>query len=448
MNNPDYKLEEPWTISLFGEFCLTSPSGGTVKLANRKAEAMLAMLVVNRLHGVSRNHAAQTLWPTKSASAQSQNLRQVLTLLRKTLGPEAIIGDRSHCQLGSSFEFESDFEDTTRPPGLIFMPGHEGEWFDDIRVVSELEPANEEPVSRVLSGYVSVLEHLCNEDPGAMFGVMRESHDLAYGLRCDDVLRLTRRARPTPEWAGWRSYWLGSGENDLTLCAQLLEHALDESDIKRDSALAVYAVFELGKVYSRLGKVDRARELCSISKDLATKADFNRARSYYLRLKGTVLVHWGDAEQGLKVLESAESWIREGELARAKTTRAFFEASLGNVDRARKIVAEAKRLALESEQGPLLGVVAGCAEALVDIHEGNWAKGQEKLATIADEASAAGLSQFVVYAEELRSRLFTLDGDFLQASNHAKIAKRERLASQMAVTKLERTRLALISAKE
>lgn len=435
-----------WSIRLFGEFSLASPDGTAVKLANRKAEALLAMLVVNRLQGISRTHAAQTLWPTKSPSSQSQNLRQALTLLRKALGSTKIIGDRSHCQLGSSFEFESDFEDASRALGQVFMPGHSGTWFEELRAVLELGPATKEPVSTVLKGYIEVLEHLGRKDPASMFGVMRESHEIAYGLRCDDVLRLTRRARPTPEWAGWKSYWLGSGENDLTLCAHYLEHALAESRTNGDSALAVYAVYELGKVYTRLGNVERARELCSIAKDLAVKADFNRARAYYLRLKGTVLAHWGDADRGLKILEDAEAWIHEGELARAKATRGFFEASLGNLDKARQILAEVRRLVVAGDQGPILGIVTSCTEALIDIHEENRDGVQERLGRISMDASEAALSQFVVYAEELSSRLFTLDGDAEQAAVHAKTAKRERIASQMAVTKLERTRLALIKA--
>src|SRR5262249_31448724 len=125
----------PWQLRVYGGFSLASPTGEWVRLPDRKTEGLLAILALNREFGVQRQDAANILWPGREPNNLA-NLRQALAVWRRVLGAEAIEASTTHCRLASDFELRSDYEDVALRGEGGFMPGHEGEWFDDVRFES------------------------------------------------------------------------------------------------------------------------------------------------------------------------------------------------------------------------------------------------------------------------------------------------------------------------
>src|ERR1700761_5147537 len=122
-----------WTLHLFGRFKLSDPLGLECKLPNRKVEGLFAVLAMTRRLGIGRDELAQILWPDRPLENQRANLRQALAQLRKAIGEESIESSRSHIRLSSFFRLASDHtvSNLRRPGG--FMPGHEGDWFEEFR---------------------------------------------------------------------------------------------------------------------------------------------------------------------------------------------------------------------------------------------------------------------------------------------------------------------------
>src|SRR5579862_2626092 len=130
-----------WQLRLFGRFSLVTPSGEPVRLPDRKTEGLLAILALNRDLGIRRQGAANILWPDREPGNLA-NLRQALAVLRRALGQAAIESSAAHCRLASDFRLVTDFESPSLRGEGGFMPGHDSEWFEDVRLES-VEPEAE-----------------------------------------------------------------------------------------------------------------------------------------------------------------------------------------------------------------------------------------------------------------------------------------------------------------
>jgi TolB-like protein/Flp pilus assembly protein TadD len=73
------------SISLFGGFSLTDKSGKGQHLPTRKAEIVLAVLVLSGNKGRPREALAEMVWPDRSDGQAKSSLRQALTAIRKIL---------------------------------------------------------------------------------------------------------------------------------------------------------------------------------------------------------------------------------------------------------------------------------------------------------------------------------------------------------------------------
>ncbi len=77
----------PFRLSLLGNFSLTGPQG-PVDLGNRKLCALLAFLVSASSDLLSRETLTTLLWGSQLKTQAQQNLRQMLTRLRRALGDD------------------------------------------------------------------------------------------------------------------------------------------------------------------------------------------------------------------------------------------------------------------------------------------------------------------------------------------------------------------------
>src|SRR5579864_8301274 len=110
MNAPQNaaSLAAPWRVRLFGTFALHDPLGCLVRLPDRKIEGLVAVLVVHRRYGIERSSAAEILWPGRTPD-NLPNLRRALSVLRSTLGEEAIESTRLHCRLSTGSSLNADY---------------------------------------------------------------------------------------------------------------------------------------------------------------------------------------------------------------------------------------------------------------------------------------------------------------------------------------------------
>ena len=79
-------------FALFGGFRLASPSGTLVTVSSRKAQALLAYLVVAGRR-CSRDDLAALLWGDRADGQARQSLRQTLAILRTDTAWDDLRGD-------------------------------------------------------------------------------------------------------------------------------------------------------------------------------------------------------------------------------------------------------------------------------------------------------------------------------------------------------------------
>ncbi len=74
-------------VILFGEFQLVGPDGTPIMIANRRARALLAILLLEPERPISREQVRKLLWPERFEAQSRASLRQCLLELGKALEP-------------------------------------------------------------------------------------------------------------------------------------------------------------------------------------------------------------------------------------------------------------------------------------------------------------------------------------------------------------------------
>ncbi len=427
-----------WQLNLFGRFSLADSAGRTVRLPDRKTEGLLAILALNRDYGIPRQDAANILWPGKEPQNLA-NLRQALAVVRRALGAEAVETSAYHCRLASTFRLETDYESPVVRRAGGFMPGHEGDWFEDIR----LEAATVETTG-VVDHYYQSLRWLADHDPRSMFAILSASPSMARSLPYPEFGTLLDVAKCANPPRGWYAYWLGTVKSDLTECKGLLRSALKLARADNDLALASEVCLELGRAHSRTSDLSRARKLCDYSDEIAARAGTLDARLNALRLRGTVQFQWHEAEAGDATLRQLEETLDSPiEIAAVAHLRAFFQASAGWHDQAEITYRRALRASRETGHFRI-GVLSSMTAAVLEAAGGNRAVALTNLHSLASGFYENDCSQFGVYSEELAAKLHFLERDRSSANRLWRSARDARMRSQMSMTPLEQMRVACI----
>ena len=423
-------MSDEWVLRLFGNFELLDGEGKAVTLPNRKVEALIGVLAAHRRYGIERDRAAEILWPGKPLESQRTSLRQALMLLRNVLGPHALDTSRTHCGLGSGFRLISDYDEPKLRKGDAFMPGHEGDWFAELRFGESVAPDG------LLNHMLETSRWYARHDPRSMFALFRVNPGITRGIESEDMLDLLQAVSDDAETVGWSAYWSGTVEEDLQVCAQHLRTALRAAKGNEDRELASEACLELGKVYARTGDFERAAKICRIARGVSESSKSQTAAINALRLEGIVLTHCGRPEVGLKLLRKSEALIRNPVvLTVALGTRAFFEVSLGQFEQARTTLESRPREALKVGHAGIDRVDAMTQAMLASA--GGRRHAVSRLEQLSDQCRDLKSIQFGVYADELLGKLYILEGDKGLAERRLDAARKARRASQMAVTPLE-----------
>ncbi|HWD39954.1 MAG TPA: hypothetical protein VG944_13985 [Fimbriimonas sp.] len=429
-----------WKLNLFGAFSLETCSGLQVRLPNRKVEALLAILALHPRYGIERAAACEILWPGKAAEAQRANLRHLLLLLKQAMGDGVLEATRSHCRLSPNLQLHCDYHDAEIRNSGEFMVGHEGEWFEQIRLEQD---SLSEPAPGPVDHFLETSRWYARHDPAKVFALFRLSPELTKGIDFRELLLVLDMARGAEGCAGWIDYWRGTAEDNLQSCAALLRSALKEAKRTQDLDLASEACFELGKVYARLGEFQKAMKICRTSDAIAQEAKSVRPKKNAMRVKGVLLTQWGYHEQGLELLHRSEELIDNPlDLAVAQSVRAFFEASVGKYEEAGRTIESRSKEAQGAGHRGHDNVSAVTLSMLAIVGQRSGAVPQ--LERLSAQCQASRSTQMAVYSNELLAKLYLLEGEKSLAANHLRSARKSRSETHMAVTPLEAHRVAMV----
>jgi hypothetical protein len=432
--------DRTWRIHLFGDFKLIGPDGACHSLRNRKCEGLIALLAANPRYGVRRDYAASALWPEKVTERQQESLRQAIAIIRRQVGEDFIVPTRTDCRLSHLLDFKCDLDCVEMRQGGVFMPGHEGDWIDAIRL--QTTEASEEPT--VMSHYLESLRWCARSDPKSLFAFLHANRGMVRGFPASDLLCLLDLAGTPEGIVGWPDYWRGIAEEDLDVSSVLLKKAFRVSVQALDWDLASDSCFELGKTYSRRGKVAPARRIAQAAYEIAERANTKSARINATRLQGTLLLHWGETRAGLELLERSVELV-DDPIRRAivEGTQAWFEAVSGFYGSASRWLSRAEDLYSETGHHQAF-LLTSATRALLSVHEGTRTNAIPGLERVARQCYEGGSCQFGVYAEESLAKLYVLDQDSELAAAKLNSARLNRLRTRMAQTPLESAMVAAI----
>ncbi|HEY3781348.1 MAG TPA: hypothetical protein VGL56_09720 [Fimbriimonadaceae bacterium] len=408
-----------------------------ISLPTRKVEGLMAILALHPRFGVERDVAGEMLWPERPLEVQRTNLRQTLSLLRRFVGEDAVESSRSHCRLSSSFRFRSDYDDVELRDDKGFMPGHEGEWFEQIRSGATESEEAELLVQTPISSFVNTLTWLASYDPNGLYALLKASKSLTRGIAPRALIPILDQGGLVELHAGWSAYWRGCAEDNLSHCAVLLETALQEARRTKDWELGSEVCLELGKVYSRTARIEEAKKILALAETIAERNGSTEALANATRLKGTLFIHWGDPVRGLAYMARAEELIQDPlDRAVLAGARAFFAASAG-LDQVSE-AALALPLKLKDSSGHRrIAVLCATTQCVLAARGSGLRAVPEQLSELSDQLYKMGWLQFGVYADEILAKAFNLAGEGEMASNRLKSAAQGRRVSSMVKTPLE-----------
>ncbi len=135
----------PLFLSVVGNFRLSDPDGRDIRIAEKKARVLLAMLATARDHRRSREWLKSRLWERSFEAQASNSLRQCLHVLRKALHPwsDAVQADYEYVWL--------EGVDTELDPG----GDHRAEFFED---APRLDEAGEDWLREERQAFAARLE--------------------------------------------------------------------------------------------------------------------------------------------------------------------------------------------------------------------------------------------------------------------------------------------------
>jgi tetratricopeptide (TPR) repeat protein len=151
----------------------------------------------------------------------------------------------------------------------------------------------------------------------------------AEGLAFPDLERLLVQASSAQRNA-WVEYWWGTVLDNLEDCQKHLRIALTAAIDDKDYDLISKICLELGRAYSRTGRLKRALSVSKLADDVAAKSAAAAAIMNALRLKATLNFHWGDPRRGnalfLKAIQNAPTTMDQHQL---RASLALFQAGYG-----------------------------------------------------------------------------------------------------------------------
>ena len=119
-------------INLFGPFEARA-NGAVLAIRSRRAQALMAMLVLAPSAAIARDRLAATLWPDRSETQAKASLRQELSTLRRCLGDAADVEREAGWTLAAHHSIHQLALLTAPGGSLARLKSYYRETFDTLR---------------------------------------------------------------------------------------------------------------------------------------------------------------------------------------------------------------------------------------------------------------------------------------------------------------------------
>jgi hypothetical protein len=379
---------------------LRSPAGEPVVLATRRAEAVIAALVVNRHRGVSRDQLIEILWPEAPGAKAKANLRQTLSIVRKAC-PDFFEVQGLRCRIVEGCSVESDYDQPSLRSGQVFMPGMQGEWFE-AHYTDEEPEAESVDREQGLNGAQQMLRWFADNDPTKMLGLMRECPALFEGLTGSAGQKIIDSLPRSSKLAGWAHYFTGRWALGVSIALgeRHMRAAAFEATKASDHKLLVYSLSQLLVIAILSNKLMEARTISSRISEISSrfKNDFGQSADFLG--KALISLHSGSEQDGHRLLAHAQDACNDTlEAASLQALRAFFYSTYGQVERADELLTFPTRVATDFGHA-YIGSVCDLTRLTTMVKQSSDDELSGKLVLASDQADKIDNSHFKIYIKE------------------------------------------------
>lgn len=325
------------------------------------------------------------------------------------------------------------------------MPGHIGEWFDDLRSGEVDENYDPSSVGLPISDFAKTLEWLAANSPANMYGVMREALHLTQGLPSAHAIRLLNIAGKDAKHANWRDYYLtyfGHGVSELEGTSRAYSRVLKRAMANEDYALAVESAYHLSATLLVQGNYGEAAKAVAACHFCASKVREPQLMAKASSIRGVLLMHLGNVTEGLIELEGSElSLGNEFAVAHAQALRAFMETSKGLHTRSLETV-KAPAILAQASGHHRLGLMCSVTSSHAMAGLGNSEGSLKIILPEVENLEGKEASFFLPYAHEMAASAQLLCGYEKMAEASLQKARDARELRRMPYTNLDRSRIA------
>lgn len=426
-----------WNLKLIGRFQLTSPAGVPVVISNRKVQALIAILSLNRPLGMNRDELSRILWPAMTVAKRSNNFRQTLARAREAIGADHVESNRTHCFLAETFELHIDVVADLESGNPHFLPGFEGDWFDQIRKGTKSNSV------QLIASFLQVLQWLAQHDPSRMLGFMRENLGMTLGFTLAERKGILGSVREDPALPGWATFFRATLlDGGYAKAEEDFRRVLTMAEASGDILLGVQASAQLcisGMLQSRFSDAHGFASLCA---GLAAKSGDKGLVPTATQIQGMAFLLRGRQEEGFAQLEMAEQQYKvylDSVIIRA--LRGYFLATYGRFTEADQCLEIPRKMRDETGHG-LLKMICALADSQILGRNQDIRDSIDHHRKTVEFSEAFHDARFTVVSNEELALAYLKLGEVPLAKPRAITAKQLRKSMSMSYTPWDQMRLA------
>ena len=396
-------------------------------------QALLAVLAFSGPSGASRQELGKILWPELGSDARSNNLRQTLLRAKRILGETSIDSSRTHCGFAAGFSWSSDLDAIDDS----FMAGFEGEWFARVR-----GSRARRLTQTITESFLNLLEWLSQTDPERTIGLMRENLGITIGLSVQDLERVLARVGDAKLLPGWYQFFkAGLRTAGYVTAEREFRDVLAIAEKSGDFLLGVQTAAQLVICLVMQGRLAEAHAMGQACEALAIRSGDPALRPTATQIRAIALLHDGQLNEGLALLERAEgAYALTMDAVVMRTLRAHYLANYGRPAEADRLLELPRKYLAETGHG-LVEVTTALANAKLNanaIDPGLAIEEHQKVLALTE--STFNEWHTVIANEELAMAYLKI-GEVPLAKQRAIQARKVRRTMSMGYTPLDRVRL-------
>ncbi len=269
------------------------------------------------------------LWPDSPVESRQVNLRQAIYRLKNSVGHDSVVTSRKNCELA---------------------------WWFNVVVEPSVLPSVEDPAATGRAPLIHALTKWSVNDAGQLADLIRSNLDLVLGLPPRDIAELLDTADVQIDQIalkGWLDFLRGFANycgNEIRTAQPLLLRSVRHGIDNRDETLATEGLFWLALSHQFLNRSDLSAKAEGFMSDYVGSVGNPRLRGKLAFLRGLLMMHSGNAPEGMESLAKAEICFEGCEIDRAQyeALMAMFRAASGETVPATRLLEWPDRVALKT----------------------------------------------------------------------------------------------------